>query len=343
MEIPTNRIFRGLVLLSAALAASACASVKAKFSPTLKENVGIFADQTVAMLSHAEFGFGEGQAVRIRTIVNPEWEEVKRFQFLRSRTKDAFRGIIKYSFRLVLIAETNDPEKKKIEAYADYLSSFDDRVVEDLQIGKDHYASIIQEIRGKETFLDAIKTAQPLINAAGRQINRLLDNVVESADVLASKIESEIDTEYKDVIRYQNILETEKYAVFTGLEQLYLTRKGDADAFDRFVRSRVIRSQKLIPEGPPSEEDLNRLREGLLKQLDDINRIWNEISPDWENYRATHQELDQLHAKVLDNIKKARMITLLWVRAHQKMGLGTLNPAEWVDIQDLLKLGVKFF
>jgi hypothetical protein len=327
MEYPTGRILRGFLLLSAALAASACATARGKFTPTMKENVGVFADQTVAMLSQADFGFTRSEAIYTRTFFDPEGEEEKGFFHIRDSAKDAFRAIIIYSFRLVLIAEANDTEKKKVGAYADYLSGFDDRILEDLRFGKNHYAGLIQEIRGKETFIDALKAAQPIINAAGQHINQILDNIVVSANALASKMEQKIDAEYVDVIRYQKILETEKYAVFTGLEQLYLTRKGDEDAFDRFVKSRVLRSEKLLPKGPPSGEDLDRLRESLLRQLDDINRIW----------------LDELHAKTLENINRARMISLLWVRAHQKMGLGTINPAEWIDVQDLIRLGVKFF
>ena len=107
--------------------------------------------------------------------------------------------------------------------------------------------------------------------------------------------------------------------------------------------SLIIRSKKLLPEGPPSDEDLARLNEAVLGQLDNINRVWMEISQDWENYRATHRELDELHAKMLENINRARMVTLLWTRAHQKMAHGVLAPAEWFDIKDLVGIGTKFF
>jgi len=344
MEPFTGRVLRGLFLLVITFSVTACATVSKKFSPSLKENVGVFADQTVAILSQADLGFERQQAIYIRPFWRPEEKEEQSFIRNRNRAKDAFRAIIVYSFRLVFIAEQNDSDQQKIKAYADFLGSFDDRVLEDLQFKPDHYAGLIQEIRSKETFLDAIRAAQPIINAAGQAINRILDDTEESANALEAKLSSRIDEEYADVRRYQKILETEKYAVFGGLEELYLMNyKGDAGAYDRLVKSKVIWPSSLMPTGPPSDNDVMRLRDSLLTRLDNLNRIWSEVAPDWENYRATHLELDKLHSQMLQNIKRARMITLLWVRAHQKMGLGTLNPAEWIDVKELISTGVKFF
>lgn len=344
MEISAGRVVRGvLVSLCAALSLSSCATVTGKVTPTMKENVGIFADQTVALLSQADFGFTREETIYTRPFWDPDGKEEKALLKSRDSAKESFRGIIEYSYGIVLIAETNDTEKEKVEAYADYISDFDDRLLEDLRFSKDHYVGLIKEVREKDSLLDALKTAQPIINAAGQHMNRVLDVMVDSLTVVVHEMEERIDKEYEDVIRYQEILETEKYAVFKGLEQLYFTRKGNEAAFDRFVDSGVVRSKKLLPEGAPSEEDLDRLNQALLGQLDNINRIWLEIAQDWENYRATHRELDELHAKMLEDINRARMVTLLWVRAHQQMANGALTPAEWFDIKDLVGIGTKFF
>ena len=333
----------GLAFLCAAVSLSSCATVSGKFTPTMKENVGIFADQTVALLSQADFGFTRSETIYTRPFWDEEGEEEKNLVRSLDLAKESFRGIIDYSYEIVLIAETKDAEKEKVEAYADFISDFDDKLLEDLRYSRDHYVDLIREVREQESFLDALKKAQPIINAAGKYNNRVLDDMVESMDVVMLKMEDRIDTEYREVIRYQEILEDEKYAAFQALEQLYLTHKGDRDAFGRFIESGVLRSKKLLPEGPPSEEDLIRLNQTVLGQLDNINRVWMEISQDWENYRATHRELDELHAKMLENINRARMVTLLWTRAHQKMAHGVLAPAEWFDIKDLVGIGTKFF
>ena len=63
--------------------------------------------------------------------------------------------------------------------------------------------------------------------------------------------------------------------------------------------------------------------------------IGTEITPDWETYRATHRELDQLYGKAIERLNKTRLMTLIWLRAHQKMAAGVQSPAEWFNINDL--------
>ncbi len=74
-------------------------------------------------------------------------------------------------------------------------------------------------------------------------------------------------------------------------------------------------------------------------------RVGEEIEPDWIHYRATHLELDDLYKDAQYEIRQIRLITLVWIRAHQKMASGIVSPAEWFDISDapamLLKMGTK--
>ena len=76
-----------------------------------------------------------------------------------------------------------------------------------------------------------------------------------------------------------------------------------------------------------------------------ISKIWQEIEPDWKNYRETHRELDRLHAKIDQNANRMRAMVIVWLRAHQKMAAGVQNPAEWFDVESapsqLFQLGVK--
>ena len=81
----------------------------------------------------------------------------------------------------------------------------------------------------------------------------------------------------------------------------------------------------------------------LVEKLDKVHRIGEEIKQDWEVYRATHRELDNLHKKARFETRQIRFMTLVWLRAHQKMASGVTNPAEWFDISEapgmLLKTG----
>jgi hypothetical protein len=71
--------------------------------------------------------------------------------------------------------------------------------------------------------------------------------------------------------------------------------------------------------------------------LDGLDRVVRQIEPDWKLYRAAHHELDAAHLRGLDKIKQARLISLVWIRAHQKMASGVSTPAEWFDFKSLPK------
>jgi len=119
------------------------------------------------------------------------------------------------------------------------------------------------------------------------------------------------------------------------LGNLYITYKGDLDAFNRLIKSGAIRKKGLIPKGHPSDDDLVTIAEYLMDPLEGLHLIGTEIQPDCDNYRETHRELDKLHSLAINRVNQARLVTLVWLRAHQKMAAGVQSPAEWFNINDL--------
>ena len=162
----------------------------------------------------------------------------------------------------------------------------------------------------------------------------MLTKIDESAKVLARKIEAQIDDNFKQVILYQAALELEKYNVLTALGNVYVTYKGDMQAFDRLRNSDAITRKNLIPKSDPTEKDLKALSDHLMNRLGKMDKVWRQIEPKWKIYRASHLELDQLYDDLLNRTGKARLFVLLWARAHQKMAAGITNPAAWFDIKD---------
>jgi len=326
---------KGFALLYLLLALSACAAIKGKFAPKTQANVSIFADTTISMLSKADLGFEKNEAIYVREFYDYGAEEEKRLFKNVEESRKFFRGIVKYSLELVVITETHSTAADQIKAYADYLSGFDDTFINKLGLEKDYYAKVIEEVRTQEEFMDALKKAQPIIYGATRYTYTVLDKINSDIEALARKLDGKIDERYAKVIHYQKALETEKYAVLQALEELYRTYKGEPDAFDRLIKSRAILKKDIIPKGPPSDEDLNQIAEYLADRLQRLHLIGNEIQPDWEDYRATHRELDKLQVQALERVNTARLVMLIWLRAHQKMAAGVQSPAEWFNINDL--------
>jgi len=324
---------------------SGCVSMEGKFKGTAQANVGAFADQTIAMLSNSDLGVAQDNAIYVRHFIKPEWEEVKHYEMLTNEAELMLRGIVKYSIRLVTIAETNKTEETRIEAYTKYLEEVQQNAEGKLQLGPGYYDELVVKVGTEEKFLSALQQAQPIVNALGRYAQLLMDDINDATKKLAKKIDAQIDTEFAEVIAYQKALEKEKYAILKALGKLYRTYEGESAAFEEVLQSNVIRNKKLLPKGQPNEEDLHNIADHLVKRLDVIAKIWHEIEPDWNNYRETHRELDRLHAKVDQDANRMRAMVIVWLRAHQKMAAGVQNPAEWFDVESapsqLFQLGVK--
>ena len=320
-------------------------SVSNKFTPQQKANMGIFADQTITMLSEADFGFTREEAVYVREFLTSNVEGDIAVQKGMKEAGWFFGEIVDYSIGLVTIVETSEGESGRVAAYKDFMSGFNQEMLEKLELDPNYYDSILEEIGHQEEFLGALRTGQPIINAAGRYMHRVLDQLEIDIGIVAKNLETAIDAEYKDVIRYQEALETEKYTILRTIGQLYLAYKGESDAFKKLVAEGSIRRKELIPNGEPTVDDLEAIGKHLRIRLDALHLIEQEIKQDWENYRATHRELDRLHDKAIAQNYRARFITLVWLRAHQKMASGITNPAEWFDIKtlpgQLIKMGTK--
>ena len=256
------------------LVSSGCASVQKnykeyskKFSPQVQADIGIFADTTIALITDAELGLTSKKSILVRDLMELEGNEEKSLFATRKKVSGALKRIVQYSVDLVVITETNETEAKMIGAYADYLDGFKQRAVQNLGYNEAHYDELIEKIRSQETFLGAMQRAQPIINAVSQYINKLLEEYDDSIDALFFKIDAKIDDRYREVVWYQQTLETEKYEILKALGMVYLTIKGDTGAYDRLVDSGIILQEQLLPKGKPSIKELSAIADHLTQRL----------------------------------------------------------------------------
>jgi len=344
-SVGTAELARIVVVFIALASLAACASVERKFMATKRANIGFFADQTIAMLASTRLDFTRDQAVYVREFLDPAGEEERRVQALMNEMRVRGRNMIRYAIAVVTIAESDKTDKEKVEAYADFAATFRDRVVQNLDMAPESFDGLITECRTKDRLLSALQVIQPIINLSARQSMLLLDELGDALDKLSEKIENKIDERYADIVKYQKALEKEKYHILMSLPLLYHANRGDMEAFRKLVESGVVTRKSLLPEGPPTEDDLQAIGEHLFDRLDILARVESEIKPDWDRYLATHKELDKLSDLFDEQRNKMRLVTLIWVRAHQKMASGIKDPAEWFDVNQapakLLNLGIK--
>ena len=336
-------LLRYVGCIAVMLTLSACATVQKKFTRTDEANVGIFADNTMAMLKAADFGFMIEDNIYTREFFFDDEPEERRYLEKLYNAELVLKGMMRYSLKIVAITAIHDRSKDRISAYADYLSELDDSILEALELDKDYFTDVIKEVSEQDKFMDALKKAQPLIDSLGRFMNKTLDELVYAAEVLAVKADEKIDDRYADLIRYQEALEGAKYAILSSMEQLYLAGTGDTDALKHIQAGKTLIPRAMIPKSRPDYAKRQEIIQYLIQYLNTLERIGEAIKPDWELYRATHLELDSLEKQVKQEARKMRLITLVWIRAHQKMAAGVTNPAEWFDINEapgmLIRMG----
>jgi hypothetical protein len=106
---------------------------------------------------------------------------------------------------------------------------------------------------------------------------------------------------------------------------------------DELRQSGVIWMPELIPDGRPSTEDLDRIGQHLQTRMQALQAAQTAMQPNWEDYLATHKELDLVIDTSVKSALHSRILLLTWVRAHQKMASGTKDPAKWFDIGEVTR------
>ncbi len=344
-RVPRSWLIRLLTGALLFFVLSGCATMNKKFTSRTKANIGLFADNTIAILSDVDLSIERNEAVFSRRFFDENGSEEKRMSELNNNMQIALYNIVDYSVSLVNMAESDRTEKEKVVAYADHLARFK----EDIQYGtgmtSEQFDAKIEDIKNQPDFLSALRAAQPIISAAVIDAIMELKELTEAIETVAEKMDSKIDEEYADIIRYQKKMEEEKSNILSAFEILYDAYRTDKPDLSKLTESGVIWLPEIIPQGRPTRKDLQTIVKHLQARLDALHTIQQEIQPYWEDYRSTHRELDELTDKTVDQVKNVRLILLVWVRAHQKMATGVVDPAEWFDINDvpanLFRLGTK--
>ena len=330
-----------LGVLPLAIGLSGCASLQGKFTRSTKTDVGYFADQTIALLSKADFDFTRDESVYTREYFDDTGEEERELIRLEDEVDLFFKDIITYSFNIVVIYETNKDDEKRIKAYAKNLQMADEKVLQQLNLPREAFDNVIEDILKQNTFREALQAAQPIINGAGWYMNTTLNELMVAVSKVALKMDQKIDEEYADVIRYQEKLEEEKYAILSAFEALYETYRGDQGAYSTLKANRAIRRKDLLPQKHPTDKQLEAIAEHLSKRLKALDLVGKAIQSDWDTYRATHRELDKLYDMMMESIRTARLLTIVWVNAHYEMARGVSAPAEWFDVENAGAVAVK--
>jgi len=316
---------------------SGCSTYKEKFNSKKVVKIGYFADSTITMLSDLNLNLNRDDTLLVRRFIDETAPEEQLVIRLTGDLKKLLGDMVRYSIEIVNIAESDGSEINKIEAYADYIAQFRDNLAEQEVVAPQEFDSTIEDVRSQTEFIEALRKAQPLLNAAIMNAALRVDELVEAVETFSMKIDGRIDEEYADIIRYRQKLEREKFDILTAFEIIYDAYRTPDPSLGELRDSGVIWTPEIIPEGRPAREDLKNIAEHLGNRMEALQVVQQAMKPNWDDYMAAQQELDELVDKGIGNVLHTRIILLTWMRAHQKMSSGVTDPAKWFDIGEVTK------
>lgn len=331
-----------LIIICAAALLGGCTTYKQKFGKGTVADIGFFADSTVTMMGSLDLQMGRNEALLTRRFFNMEDSEEQAVVKLDTEFQATLHGLMEYSIKIVSIAESGRGDLEMVEAYADYLDQFRETMLEHELIDSSSFDRTVRDVREQEHFLNALRTAQPLLNAVAMNSILSVDELQDAVMVLVKKVDLKIDEEYADIARYRSTtLENEKSDILKAFEIIYTAYRAEEPELSALRESGVIWTPEIIPEGRPSREDLGKIGDHLEARMNAMHRIHQEIEPDWNDYLETQRELKTITKRSMTMIQQTQIIMLTWVRAHRKMADGTSDPADWFDIGESTKALLK--
>ena len=262
-----------LGLLALAVGLNGCATYKSNFNNKQVANIGYFADSTIAMMGDLDLTVDREDTLLVRRFIDMESTEVREVAKWNASLKLDLTDMVGYSIELVNFAESDETEEERIQHYADYVAQYRYEIEDYEKIDVAFFDKTIAEIRKQETFLAAVRTAQPLFNAATMEASLKVDHLVAALDKLAKKIDAEIDKEYSDIIQYRSKLEREKFDILMAFEIIYDAYRSDDPELSALTASKVIWTPEIIPEGRPTQEDLAGIGDHLHRRMAALNSV----------------------------------------------------------------------
>lgn len=325
------RFIRNLALVSALLLSQACTTVSEKFTGREHEEITPFAQKTVEVLVVENIQIRDNEFIHLRRNIDDSFVELDELQQNMEKVKQYRDKLIAYSIDLVRLNELYENDAQKVAAYADRIEqtvSVDE--LASLGISEQQRAIIIADIRKQDTLLNALRTFQPVINAAALDfealISRIESNLVEA---VRKEFDRRIETDFHEVNEFllrQSNIRNELLAAMIAIDKY---RRGDKRAIAE-LRQLQTPVGKLFASSSPSEKQLIRIYGDLKQRIHDSTVLINELDSDYVNYASARTELDQKEGELFDALTVARLQVETWTLAHQALANGVKTPGEWM-------------
>ncbi len=174
--------------------------------------------------------------------------------------------------------------------------------------------------------MDALMAAEPIVNAVLTRGLDLSDNVDAAIARAVAQVEAEVQGQYKAMLANRGALLALQEQTILAQTWAEVLTFGDEAAGEK-LRKTVPVLASYVPAGrKAAEKEQRAVVAALAAQAARIKTALDEIDPEYQAYRESVLELDQLRAKTTENAKLARSVLMLWARSHKNLARGVEVP-----------------
>ena len=315
----------------AALAALAAAASGCSYITTQKKlDMQPFAENTVTAIG--EMRKIEAPPVWIRLRPYFSHPSILEARATAKPLLDLVRGVNAYSLQVVALNESRIPDRQKSRELAKFLQGASQQAMlkeadtAEIALTPERREAILKDIESKEKFMEALQAAEPIVSAVLTRGLDLSDAVDAAITRAVGAIEGEVQTQYRGMLANRSALLVLQERTIRAQAFGEAIAFGDEAAPDE-LRKAVPVLAEYVPAGKkPSPKDQQAAVATLSAQALRIKAALDQMDPEYQAYRESVLELDNLRAKTTENAKLARSVLMVWARSHKNLARGVEVP-----------------
>ena len=313
------------------------------FKKSQRMDLSPFAEYTVNLAADIEFGMTNGSKVHYLMDYRGDTQVLEhkaKWEYVRMLV----RAIVAYSVEVTTLGGSKLPEAERNEEFALFLDRLVRPAIQEypdtIRFSEAGLDSLLADVRVQAAFLDALGSAQPLIDEIARLSELIFDDLQDSLDQTADHLLARIEGDNADVKFVRARLKKAQRRMVDSVIILGRIRGGEDDLWPELLANEPQLRDFIPRDREPTAADMQIIEDRLFYLMEKIMDFKIQFSPDMAYYRNQVLELDELYKSAMMHLKKSRVTVIVWARAHRDLARGITDPAK-IDIFDITKKAVK--
>jgi len=302
------------------------------FQSTTHVNIRPFSESTISVAGDARYDIAQYTSVYLRRhLGGPETQALKESA---DQMRTMIRAVIEYSVDVVAIGETDVSAAERARLYDVPFLTLTTLPIDAGWPGypytREQLDSVAAVAITQEKLLDALKVAQPTVEAFVASAIELADSFEVHVNRAAGEVLSGIDAEHSEEIQFRDMIKRIQLRALHDGQFLDAYVQGDASALDSLYARRPDYRQT-VKNDPPSVEELTAIRNNIIERFGSMSEMLRQLEPGLDLYYNQLRELDDAQQLLFTKLRRVQLALLAWIRAHRQLANGVIDPAK-IDV-----------